>query len=127
MRLRFPNQEPIGGWKYGFKDQDDNIFTVKGDSLIDLVKNVKEEMTANRIPIPSNIRSYIEDQICMKQPKGKCLYDGGLGDIAALGAHTFLGAIDGVAKKLGVKTQLRKKAQGCSGCASRRMALNGRN
>lgn len=125
MRLKNPNEEPIGGWRYWYEDSFKNRYFVAGDSRKTLFKNVRSDMKANGIAIPENLEAIIEDQICMKQPKGRCLYDQGLGDTIAKNVHVFAGGIDATMAKMGVKTQLEKRARECSGCAKRRMQLNG--
>jgi hypothetical protein len=74
---------------------------------------------ANGIEVPYDLDKMIEDQICTRQPKGKCYYTKGLGDKISKAIHSVASVVDKVAG-----TQLEKKARGCSGCAKRRQRLN---
>lgn len=126
MRLKNPDREPIGGWKYKYQDEYRNWYLVRADSRKELFRSVKEDMRANGIVVPDNIQSLIEDQICMVQPDSDCVYDGGLGDGIAKVIHTFAGAADKTLSKIGVKSNFKKQARTCATCSKRRVNANTR-
>lgn len=117
MRLRNKRETPVGGFNYHdpvsarFFDTDSNF-----DSLVDKVRNYH---LANGMPTPPNLIELIEDQICTRQPPGRCYYTKQLGDQVTQVIHGVAGAVD---KVLG--TNLQQKARGCGGCAKRRAKLN---
>lgn len=117
MKLRNPHDSPVGGFYY-----DDPILgsPVRTSGTLDrLVRSVAGKYEGASIEVPTNLRAMIEDQICSRQPAGKCYYTKGLGDIVSQAIHLGARAID---KTLG--TGLEKKARGCGGCARRRAQLN---
>lgn len=61
----------------------------------------------------------VEDQICSRQPAGKCFYTKAIGDGVSALIHMGARVVD---KALG--TNLETKARGCSKCAKRRARLN---
>lgn len=117
MRLRNKRETPVGGFNYTdpiserFFDTDSTF-----DSLVDKVRNYH---AANGFSSPPNLALIIEDQICTRQPQGRCYYTSGLGDQVSKVIHGVAAAVDKVAG-----TNLQKKARGCGGCAKRRAKLN---
>lgn len=117
MRLRDRNLTPIGGYFYDDHEAGRRITTDGNFSrLVDAVVSFRN---ANSIPVPAFMEALIEDQICARQPIGRCYYTGGLGDKVSKVINYTAKVVD---KALG--TQLEKKARGCGGCASRRTRLN---
>lgn len=83
-------------------------------------------MKAQGERIPGNLEELIEDQICARQPEGRCWKSKvNLGDKVSSVTHSVAGAIDFVVKKTtGKDPGLKKKAAGCRGCGKRRKKLN---
>ena len=117
MRLRNKRETPVGGFNY-HDDISQRFFDTDStfDSLVDKVRNYHQ---ANGMDSPLNLGELIEDQICTRQPPGRCYYTSGAGDQLAKAIHGVAGAVD---KVLG--TNLQQKARGCGGCAKRRARLN---
>lgn len=124
MRLRKKNEGVVGGWKYQYFDKNGNTYSVTGMTLRDLIENTKRSMKVNGFEVPDNIDAWVEDQICTRQPPGKCIYDDGLGDQITKGIHAVARVADSVANAIGLKPELEKKARTCLGCHRRRMKLN---
>lgn len=118
MRLINRNQAPVGGFYYIIPETNDKVMA--SGNLESLNDSVAGYYQLKGLPLPSYLEARIEDQICMRQPEGRCRYTKGVGDLIAKAAHAVTGAIDKVAG-----TQLQKKARGCGGCARRRQRLNG--
>jgi hypothetical protein len=124
MRLKDRSRTPYGG---GFIYEDpilEKTIPLSGKSantFKTLVRAVEAWYQANKVDIPSNLRELIEDDICRRQPKGRCTYSSGLGDQLSKVIHTVAGAIDSVAG-----TQLENKARSCRRCGQRRVKLNSR-
>lgn len=122
MKLKDTKISPVGGWFYSYQfAKDGNNFTmvVRAESYRTLIANVKTDMRTNGHPIPDGIEALIEDQICQRQPSGKCWYEAKVGDQLANAIHFAARQAD---KVLG--TSLEKKAKGCSSCNKRRQKLN---
>jgi len=81
-------------------------------------------MRENSISIPTNLWDCIEDQICTRQPAGKCFYENKAGDQISQIIHVFAGGIDKLASSIGIESGLEKAARGCTGCGRRRVKLN---
>jgi len=81
-------------------------------------------MKANGITPPNNIWCYIEDQICSRQPSGRCFYEDKAGDQIAKLIHKFAGGIDKAAASIGIISTLEKRARTCTTCHKRRVYLN---
>ena len=64
-KLRYPNMEPPGGWRY--KDVKTGLL-VFGSNKTELIRNCKEHRRANSLPIPDNFDAYIERYICLNIP-----------------------------------------------------------
>lgn len=118
MRLIHRNQAPVGGFYYIIPETNDKV--MGPGNLESLVDAVEGYYNLKGLPVPDYLEPRIEDQICMRQPEGRCRYTKGIGDLIARAAAVAAGAIDKVAG-----TQLKKRARGCSGCARRRQRLNG--
>lgn len=116
MKLKDKNATPVGGFFYDDPVTDRRIST--SGSFRTLVKTVRDIQSARGYEV-QNLDIIIEDQICSRQPAGKCFFTRGLGDIIANVIHTTAGAIDKVAG-----TQLAVKAKKCKSCGKRREALN---
>lgn len=118
MRLWNRNEPVVGGWYFILPGD----IMVKADSagLDVLVNKTTAYMRANNIVVPDNLAVIIEDQICQRQPKGKCRGQG-LGDALTTLISAGAGAIDAVAG-----TNLKQKAKTCYSCGKRRAALNSR-
>lgn len=108
-----------------YQDANRVWYSVSGSSLRELVHEARKDMTANSVSIPKNLQAYIEDYICSRQTGDRCLYDEKVGDKISQYIHVFAGGVDAAASKIGIKLNLQKKARSCSGCAKRRMKLNG--
>lgn len=66
-----------------------------------------------------NLEAFIEDQICQRQPPGRCMYTAGLGDIISKVVNIAASQFDKFAG-----TKLASTAASCSGCGHRRVVLN---
>lgn len=126
MKLVNKNEEPHGGYWYHFEDQHGTTYNVRGfsEGFPRLVSKVASTMRSNNIEVPPNLADLVEDQICQRQPVGKCLYEKKLGDRTAKAIHSFTKIADSAFAAIGIKTSITKKARGCSKCNKRRQALN---
>jgi len=123
MRLIRRNESPVGGWYYELSQG--LVIKAEAPGLEPLERRVKQFMNANSIQVPSDLRGMIEDQICSRQPSGKCRYEKDkAGDLIAAGISFLAGIADKVANIAGANPELKKKAKGCSSCGKRRMTLN---
>lgn len=117
MRLRNKRETPVGGFTYS--DPISERWFDTDSTFKSLVTKVRGYHQANGFETPENLETLIEDQICMRQPPGRCFYTSGLGDQISKVIHKVAGAVDKVAG-----TQLERKARGCGGCGKRRTKLN---
>jgi hypothetical protein len=117
MRLVNRRETPSGGFTY--TDPLTTRFFSTDSTFDSLVKKVSDYQSAQGIETPSNLALLIEDQICMRQPPGKCRYSKLAGDQVSRVIHKAASVVD---KLLG--TTLEKKARGCGGCGRRRQKLN---
>jgi hypothetical protein len=118
MRLKDRNQAPAGGW--WFKTDDGTVIRPKRNpGLNQLHDDVLDYLLTKGLPVPDRLIELIEDQVCTRQPKGRCKYQG-LGDRVAQVIHTAAAVVDSVAG-----TNYEYKARGCGGCGARRRRLNG--
>jgi len=124
MRLWNKKESPVGGWKYIFSDDKGNSYTSKASSERSLMAQVLSDMRENGITPPPALWDYIEDQICTRQPAGKCFYESKAGDQIARAIHIFTGGIDAAASKIGISSNLEKRARTCIKCGQRRVKLN---
>ena len=122
MRLKSKYEGPIGGWY--FEMPDGTILKAQNPGLNALERRVAVYMRGNNIQEPDNLLDIIEDQLCQRQPEGKCRYDKKAGDMISLVIHKVAGAIDLTMNQVGFKTNLKQKARGCQTCGQRRVALN---
>lgn len=109
------NESVIGGYYY-----DDPLLSrriVTDGNLADLYKVVLGMRRANDIEDEPDLLHIIEEQICLRQPPGKCRM--GAGDFIASGIQKMAKVVDKVAG-----TKLEQKAKGCSSCAKRKRILN---
>ena len=127
MRLWNKNEAPVGGLWYKYSDDKGNEYRVNGFEVSwnNFINRVKSDMKNNNVQIPSNLAALIEDQVCTRQPKGKCYYEKKAGDLLSAAIHTFARTADATASALGFNTQLEKKARGCGRCSYRRTKMNG--
>ena len=124
MRLWNSKESPVGGWKYIFSDDKGNSYTTKSNSARSLESQVRSDMSSNGVAIPPNLWDYIEDQICTRQPAGKCYYESKAGDQISKFIHIFAGGIDKAASRIGISSNLEKKARTCIKCGQRRVRIN---
>ena len=120
MKLKDPKLAPVGGFYYKYYlTKGDLKFPAKvyGSSLANLIANVKKDMEANRYPVPATLAYDIEQQICARQPEGRCWMQAG--DAVANVIHSVARAIDNV-----TGSTLERKAKGCLACGKRRKKLN---
>lgn len=113
MRLLNKDSTPIGGYYFDDPILGRRVFTQGGFN--DLIKMVVGLRDANDLPIIDP--QEIEDQICDRQPPGRCRM--GLGDKIAVTIHGVARVVD---KAIG--TQLEQKAKTCVSCGKRRERLN---
>jgi hypothetical protein len=117
MRLIDRNHTPVGGFFYVVPETGDKVATSSNlESLTDLVYGY---YNLKSLTIPDYLPAMIEDQICMRQPEGRCRYTKGWGDRISNVVSKVAGAIDKVAG-----TDLKRRARGCGGCGKRRQKLN---
>lgn len=117
MKLKNRNEVPIGGFYY-----DDPITgeTIVTDGNFDkLLSGVKAWYKLKGVPEPDRLKELIEDQICTRQPPGKCYYTKGVGDQIAKAIHTVAAVIDSAAG-----TNLQTRARSCGKCSKRRVMIN---
>jgi hypothetical protein len=123
MRLWRRNEAPVGGWYYLIEGTEmDGQRVPQGGfalGLDDLYQKTFSIMKGNAVTPPDYLFELIEDQICRRQPEGKCRYTRKPGDVVSKIIHGVAGAIDSVAG-----TQLKQRARGCGGCGKRRVKLN---
>lgn len=131
MKLKDRRLAPAGGYFYVYDLTRDGMtipITVKSNDggFDSLVKRVENDMRAQGATVPGNLEELIENQICSRQPEGRCWKSKvNLGDKVASVTHSVAGAIDFVVKKTtGKDPGLKKKATGCRGCGKRRKKLN---
>jgi hypothetical protein len=89
-----------------------------------LTQRVINYLLANKQEVPDHIMEVVEDQICTRQPEGRCRYEKKAGDMLALGIHAAAGVLDKAAKAIGLKTNIKQKARGCGSCGQRRVTMN---
>lgn len=125
MRLIRRNEAPVGGWFYNIENTNtefDGRRMPKGSlatGLDDLYSKTVSFLTANNVEIPDFLFEMIEDQICRRQPEGKCRYSKKAGDMLSAVIHGVAGAVDAMAG-----TNLKQRARSCSKCGKRRVTLN---
>lgn len=126
MRLVNKLGEIVGGRRYTYEDEKGNRFEVTGFDLdwTGFEHKIRSSMKNNNVAIPENLMDYVEDQICGRQPPGRCRYEKKAGDQLAKTIHVFARAADKVAGAVGVKTHIERTLRGCSGCSKRRVAMN---
>ena len=117
MRLKSKYDAPVGGWYFVMPDE--TILKANNPGLDALERRVVNYMHGNSMKIPDNLKDVIEEQICQRQPKDRCIYTKGLGDQLSLVIHKVAGVID-----MAIGTKLEKKARGCRTCGQRRVTLN---
>lgn len=125
MKLKDPNETPVGGIWYQYQDEKGNTFRVNGYGipLKSFTPIVGNHMKNNNVAVPENLAQLIEQQICERQPKGKCWIEPG--DATKKVIHSFARVIDKTANKLGLPNpNLEKKASKCKTCGNR---VNGMN
>lgn len=118
MRLWHKTEPVVGGWYFILPG--DVIIKAESAGLDALVSKTTRYMRENSMVVPSNLSVIIEDQICQRQPKGKCRGQG-LGDALTIVISAAAEAIDNVAG-----TNLQQKAKTCYSCGKRRAMLNSR-
>lgn len=116
MRLKDRNRAPVGGFYYDDPVTERPIVTQ--GNFDKLVAEVKQWHASQGIKSPPELEAMIENQICDRQPKGRC-YGRGLGDRVAELIKFGAKAIDAVAG-----TNLEKKTRRCGGCSKRRVMMN---
>lgn len=119
MRLWRRNEAPVGGWFYVLesgKRIPQGGFATGLETLYDQTVIYLE---ANSLPVPDYLFELIEDQICQRQPEGKCRYTKNPGDVLSQAIDGVAGAIDSV-----LGTNLKQRARRCPGCGKRRVRLN---
>lgn len=119
MRLWRRNDAPVGGWVYFLEDGTRVPMSGVSVGLDALVQAVESKMTGLGIEVPRFLAELVEDQICLRQPEGRCRYSRKLGDVISATISKVAGAIDAVAG-----TDLKPRARGCSKCGKRRVTLN---
>lgn len=107
---------PVVG-SYFFDDPLLSRRIVTDGNFADLYKIVVGMRKANDLEIPGTLFQEIEDQICQRQPPGKCRM--GAGDFIAAGIQKVAKAVDAVAG-----TRLEQKAKECPTCHKRKITLN---
>ena len=120
MKFKDPHLAPVGGWYYEYTlTREDRTFhaVIRGSSFRNLIANVKKDMEINGNAVPADLAYQIEQQICMRQPEGRCWVQAG--DAVASVIHSFARVIDNV-----TGTKLERKAKGCKVCGKRRQKLN---
>lgn len=124
MRLWNRQEEPIGGWTYVFKDESGIDYTVRSATFNQLISDVAKSMQQNGVKQPENLPVFIEDQICTRQPAGRCYYENKTGDNISKLIHVFARTGDAALKTIGINANLEVKARSCLGCSQRRSNLN---
>jgi hypothetical protein len=126
MRLWNKNNTPVGGWIFFWKDSSGREFKTVGTSggFHGLIRKIRREMYENNVTPPEYLEDLVEDQICTRQPPQACYYEGKIGDQLAKTIHVFARAADSVASKIGIQSNLEKKARGCAACGKRRTQMN---
>lgn len=122
MRLVRRNESPVGGWFFVMPNGD--IIRSNDPGLDRLTQKVINYLLANKQEVPDYIQDLVEDQICTRQPEGRCRYEKKAGDLLSLGIHAAAGVLDTAARSIGLKTNIKKRARGCSSCGSRRVTMN---
>lgn len=120
MKLKDPHLAPVGGWYYEYnivKDGRTFHAIVRGGSFRNLIANVKKDLEANAKVVPADLTYQIEQQICARQPEGRCWMQAG--DTVANVIHSVARVIDNV-----TGSTLERKAKGCKSCGQRRQKLN---
>jgi len=127
MRLRDKSVSPAYGWYYEYSDTKEHTYEVRNNegSLDSLIAAVRTHMLRNNVEPTDDLAARVEDQICSRQPAGKCFYESKAGDRVAQMAHVFARGVDKTAQAVGLPSpNLEKKARGCRSCAERRAKLN---
>lgn len=119
MRLWNRHDAPVGGWYYILEDG--TRIPQKGTttSLPKLADMVADYLEANGKVVPEYLEEEVEDQICMRQPDGKCRYTKKAGDMLSAAITGAAGMVD---RALG--TNLKQKARRCGSCGRRRVRMN---
>lgn len=125
MRLKNSSDTPIGGWRFEIEiNGKTKVIKENEGGKRKLLSKIRSFYANNRIDVPENLEDIVEDQICMRQPVGRCFYTKGIGDQFSKVIHGVAKVIDTGARRIGVSSNLEKKARGCSGCGRRRNKLN---
>lgn len=119
MRLWRRNEAPVGGWFFimesGRRVPKTGV-AVGLDNLVDMAAQTYEGLS---LPVPDHLFELVEDQICQRQPEGRCRYSKKLGDVIS----ASIGVVAGVADSL-LGTTLKQSARRCGKCGQRRVKLN---
>lgn len=116
MKLKDKSKNPIGGYVFHDEVLDKDFSSGTFRTLIGAVEMFYR---SNSIEIPPNLPAIIEDQICMRQPPGRCWYEKKTGDQISRVIHSAASIVDKV-----FKTKIEPRVRGCRGCGQRRMKLN---
>lgn len=119
MRLWRRNEAPVGGWYYIMDDGGRVPIRGTVESLEKLVNEVSVRMEAAGLTEPEYLFELVEDQICTRQPEGKCRYTKKAGDMLSAAISMGAKAVDGV-----LGTTFHKKARTCGSCGRRRVRMN---
>lgn len=129
MKLKKPNDAPVGGWKFSYPVEKcarfpEGIFRYSNNSATDVsnfTRLVNTAMIQNGVSVPDGLREIVEDYICTYQPPDRCIYSKKLGDQLSRIIHSAAAVADVVT---GNKFKIQKKARGCQSCGQRRNKLN---
>lgn len=131
MKLKDRRLAPVGGYFFDYEIDRNGVKTpmrvTSSDGGLDkLIERVKKDMGANKVPVPLDLEWQIENQICERQPDGRCWAEKNrLGDVVAAGVQAVAGVADQAIKIFtGKKGTLKKKAKDCPGCKKRKARLN---
>jgi hypothetical protein len=141
MKLKNKNETPHGGFTFYFKANDGTTVMVRSNSLSQLSEKVSVQMRNLLIPVPSNIKTIIEHQICLRQPSPiEACWSSGLGDdlhhkwIAPFLKRVSMGLAPSEGSSEGLISRARKKASGivqsiarCSSCSGTKVYDKSKN
>jgi hypothetical protein len=105
MKLKNPNQVPVGGFAFWYKASSGTITELRAHSLAQLTEKVRLTFLAQNITYTGNLSDIVQHQICLNQPVPAEVCDSsGLGDDLH---HKFVAPFLKVAAKVMDSTGIR--------------------
>jgi len=123
MRLKNPNQVPVGGFTFFYKASSGRVSEVSANSLPQLTEKVRLTFLAQSISYTGELSDIIQHQICLNQPApADCCDSSGLGDdLHVKFVAPFLRAVGKAIEDSGISTiqsigRMAIQASNCEDC-----------